>query len=56
MKLDEDVLLEIVDIVRKGLIDGVDISDLLREMDLFVEPDSDLGADDKISLTRNHNP
>ena len=34
MKLGEDVLLEIVDIVRKGLVDGVDISDLLRQMDL----------------------
>lgn len=34
MKLGDDVLMEIIDIVRTGLSEGRDISDLLREMDL----------------------
>lgn len=34
MKLGDDVLVEIVDIVRTGLVEQKDISDLLRELDL----------------------
>ena len=34
MKLSEEVLVEIVDIVRQGIAEGKDISDLLRAMDL----------------------
>ena len=56
MKLAEDVLVEIIDIVRQGLSEGKDISDLLRNMELSVEPDSELGKDDKIFLSRNLGP
>lgn len=34
MKLGDDVLLCIMEALRKGLTEGVDISDLLREIDL----------------------
>lgn len=53
MKLSEDVLVEIIDIVRQGIAEGKDISELLRKMELGVEPDSELGPDDKIFLEKN---
>lgn len=34
MKLDEVALLEIVEILRKGLTELVDVSDLLRNLEL----------------------
>ena len=34
MKLGKDVLLEIVDLVRKGLVENRDISEELRALDL----------------------
>lgn len=34
MKLGEDVLVEIMDILQTGLLKQVDISDLLRKLDL----------------------
>lgn len=37
MKLAENVLLEVVEILRKGLTEGVDVSDSLRELDLAVD-------------------
>ncbi len=37
MKLGEDALLAIIGTFRKGLIENLDISDLLRQLDL--EPD-----------------
>jgi hypothetical protein len=37
MKFGNSVLLEIVDLVRKGLIENVDISQLLREIDVVTE-------------------
>lgn len=43
MRLGSDVLLEIVDIVRRGLVEGMDISDLLRELDLDETVDQDTG-------------
>lgn len=36
MKLSEEVLVEIIDIVRQGIAEGKDISELLRAMDLVV--------------------
>lgn len=39
MKLAKDVLVEIIDIVRTGLSEGKDISELLREMDLVIDLD-----------------
>lgn len=36
MKLSEDVLLEIVDIVRTGLTEQKDVSDLLRDLDVDI--------------------
>ena len=48
MKLGEDVLLEIVEIVRTGLSEGKDISDLLRDMDLDVD---DSALVDKLVLS-----
>jgi hypothetical protein len=36
MKLSKTVLLEIVEIIREGLAEGKDISDGLRQLDLYV--------------------
>jgi hypothetical protein len=36
MKLGKTALLEIIDIVREGLLEGKDISEKLRELDLAV--------------------
>lgn len=46
MKLSEEVLVEIIDIVRQGIVEGKDVSDLLRELDL--EPGLDTN---KLNLT-----
>lgn len=56
MKLGEDVLLEIIDIVRQGLIEGKDVSEMLRDIDLEC-PSADLHgvvADDKIFLSESY--
>lgn len=45
MKLGKNVLLEIVEILRVGLTEGVDISDLLRELDLEQESDLQTGEE-----------
>jgi hypothetical protein len=42
MKLADEVLVEIVDIVRTGLVEQKDISDLLRDLDLQVDKDQKL--------------
>jgi hypothetical protein len=34
MKFSDDVLLEIVDIVRRGIATGTDVSQMLRDLDL----------------------
>ena len=34
MKLADDVLLEIIEILRKGLVEEMDVSQLLRKLDL----------------------
>lgn len=39
MKFSKNVLLKIVDIVRNGLVNGVDISEQLRELELRVDKD-----------------
>lgn len=39
MKLGEDVLVQIVEAVRKGISEGVDISDLLRAIEVQVSAD-----------------
>jgi hypothetical protein len=36
MKLSAEVLLEIVNIVQKGILEGIDVSEMLREIDLDV--------------------
>lgn len=41
MKLGEDVLVQIIEAVRKGLSESKDISDLLRNLE--VEPDKATG-------------
>ena len=39
MKLGEDVLVQIVEAVRKGITEGVDVSDILRNLDLSISAD-----------------
>lgn len=41
MKLGTDVLLQIVEAVRKGITEGKDISELLRELDVEPDPNTD---------------
>lgn len=48
MKLGKDVLLEIVDIVRDGLLNGKDISERLRELDLVEKQGAILSETDEI--------
>jgi hypothetical protein len=38
MKFGADVLLQIVTIVREGLVEGKDVSQMLREVDVEVDP------------------
>lgn len=40
MKLGEDVLLEIVEIVRDGIANGTDVSESLRALDLKEDEDT----------------
>ncbi len=47
-KFGNTVLLEIVECVRKGLTDGVDVSDLLRKIEVSVTPD------DKVELSKRY--
>ncbi len=50
MKLSDDVLLEIVDIVRKGIAFGEDISQMLRDLDLTCPclENNDVEAEDQL--------
>ena len=41
MKLGEDVLLDIIDIVRTGIVEGRDISEMLRQIELESQPNQD---------------
>lgn len=59
MKLNDEVLLEIVDIVRIGLVEGKDVSDLLRDLDLDVEKGvaeaaSIIGSQDHLTLSQGY--
>ena len=49
MKLGEDVLLEVMNALQKGLIEQVDISELLRQIDVS----TDL-LDNKLHLTKEY--
>lgn len=46
MKLDERVRLEIVEILRRGLMNGEDVSQLIRDLDLTVAADGQLRLSD----------
>lgn len=48
MKLAKDVLLEIVDIIRNGLVAGTDVSQALRNLDLSKN------EDDTLSLSKEY--
>lgn len=48
MKLGEDVLVQIVEAVRKGIAEGVDISDELRKLEVVASPDGQ-----KVVLQKN---
>lgn len=55
MKLADDALLGIIACVRKGLVENVDISDLLRKMELVETPDGRLSLDPKHDLWKEAN-
>jgi len=42
MKLANDALLCVIEAMRKGLVEGVDISDLLKEIDLVPDDEGKL--------------
>lgn len=50
MRLSDEVLLEIVDIVRKGIAFGEDISQMLRDLDLtcLCLEENDVEAQDQL--------
>lgn len=55
MRLGEDVLLEIIDIVRQGIVEGKDVSDMLRGLDLECPaPVIGGGSDEKIVLSMKY--
>lgn len=54
MKLGEDVLLEIVEILRTGLAEGKDISDLLRDVDLEIPTQVDDMSPRRVCLSREY--
>ena len=43
MRLGDDVLIEIVDIVRQGLVEGKDVSELLRALDVVGHVSGNVG-------------
>ncbi len=49
MKLANDALVAIIGVFRKGLTEGMDVSNLLREIDLVPDP-----KDDKLHLNPDH--
>lgn len=51
MRLGPDALLEIVDIVRNGIVNGMDISQQLRELDLEQSFEED---GEQLSLSRQY--
>lgn len=51
MKLAEDVLIQIIEAVRKGLSEGVDISELLRNIDVEVD-----AANGRVKLSNQNWP
>mgnify|MGYP001592245944 CR=1 FL=1 len=53
MKLADDALLGIMACVRKGLVEGVDISDLLRKMELVLTAENKLSLDPSNDLWKN---
>jgi len=42
MKLADDALIAVIEILRKGLIEQMDISQLLRDLDLFPDVNNKL--------------
>lgn len=43
MKLADDTLLMMIDIFRRGILEGMDVSQLLRDLDLIQDADGKLG-------------
>jgi hypothetical protein len=54
MKFAENVLLEIVNIVQRGLAEGVDISEELRAVDVTLETDDRAGTTDRVCLSEKY--
>jgi len=54
MKLGEDVLLEIVEIVRTGLVENRDISDMLRDIELEQPTQVDDMSPRRVCLSREY--
>ncbi len=52
MKLSKTALLEIVEIIREGLAEGKDISDGLRQLDLYVTHADDVVGE--LDLTKEY--
>lgn len=44
MKLADDAMIAVIEILRKGLVDGMDVSQLLRELDLSPDQFGKLGV------------
>lgn len=50
MKFGKDVLLEIVDVVRRGIAEQKDVSQMLREVDVVVSP----GPPEEVVLSQEY--
>lgn len=53
MKLADDALIAVMLCLQKGLSEGIDISEMLRSMELVQNPDGRLGLDPKSDFVRN---
>ncbi|MHB8407897.1 MAG: hypothetical protein ACYDHY_07425 [Acidiferrobacterales bacterium] len=54
MRLAKEVLIEIVDLVRQGLVTNTDISEKLRQLDLEVKADAENQGLPSLALTEEY--
>ena len=57
MKLSDQVLMRLVQVVQEAMLMGVDCADIMRQIDVVVDPDNQsqlVLSDDYIKMVREH--
>lgn len=57
MKLSDQVLMRLVQVVQEAMLTGVDCADIMRQIDVVVDPDNQsqlVLSDDYIKMVREH--